>query len=274
MNSLARLYIYAQWHIALCAALLYAGGCIVTGQPILQASLFLVLTSTQTIYNLHRLLSARRMQSDTRDRYVFMIENEQHAQISFVVTALISAILFLFVPLQTQIALVIAGLISLGYILPLVFNKRLRDIGIGKIFLISLVWALIPILSNLSIDQITPNTFLFLEHFFFIFALTIPFDIRDQDLDRKAKVSNLANELGLIKLSRIMVACIILASICALLLFMLSVYSTLVLVLHIVFYFFLFLVTKDLSRNHTEFYFIFFLDGLIALKGMIYFFSI
>ena len=83
--------------------------------------------------------------------------------------------------------LVVMVLISLAYALP-VYNKggewiRLRDIPGVKIFLISIVWSIVtegfPALISGNSIQLLPV----LERFLFIFALTIPFDIRDLRFD-------------------------------------------------------------------------------------------
>lgn len=83
--------------------------------------------------------------------------------------------------------LVVMVLISLAYALP-VYNKggkwiRLRDIPGVKIFLISIVWSIVtegfPALVSGNSIKLLPV----LERFLFIFALTIPFDIRDLRFD-------------------------------------------------------------------------------------------
>lgn len=84
------------------------------------------------------------------------------------------------------------GLISIAYSLPLIPTqsgwKRLRDIPGIKIYAISLVVTLttstIPLILIQSVS-IYDIWLLGLQRFFFIFAITIPFDIRDAHLDKK-----------------------------------------------------------------------------------------
>lgn len=214
------------------------------------------------------------MHSSENNRYQFMLQHSLVTQLLVLMYALISGILFFFIPGSVQFALLVSGLISLGYILPLVFKKRLRDLGNAKIILISIVWALLPILSNLKFSHLTGNSLLFIEHFLFIFALTIPFDVRDQDLDKKAKVSNLANKLGISKLEKLMLGCLLLASTIAFFLYLSEIYKQQVFIAMILFYLLLYLSIQNLTNRKPEWYYLFYLDGLIAVKGLLYFISL
>lgn len=95
---------------------------------------------------------------------------------------------FLTVIYQPILPLLIAmAAISLAYALP-VYKKgdewlRLRDIPGVKIFLIAIVWSLVtegfPALMSGNTIKALP----LIERFLFIFAITIPFDIRDMRFD-------------------------------------------------------------------------------------------
>tara|TARA_R110000737_G_scaffold301918_1_gene308942 strand:- start:281 stop:880 length:600 start_codon:yes stop_codon:yes gene_type:complete len=95
--------------------------------------------------------------------------------------------------------LVLAGTISILYTLP-VFGKsmRLRDFSFVKIFLIAFVWALvtetIPLYEKGTDLKIILA--LFLERAFFFIAITIPFDIRDIEIDRSNNVKTIPSALG------------------------------------------------------------------------------
>lgn len=93
--------------------------------------------------------------------------------------------------------LVIAGGISIGYAVPCIpFRGKwysIREIPYMKIWAILLAWilgtALVPLLSmvNLADFQGRFNTFLFLvQQGAFIWALTVPFDVRDLNADRSS----------------------------------------------------------------------------------------
>ena len=85
--------------------------------------------------------------------------------------------------------LIVMAVISLAYALP-VYKKgdqllRLRDVPGIKIFLIAIVWSIVtegfPALVSGNSILLLP----ILERFLFIFALTIPFDIRDLRFDNQ-----------------------------------------------------------------------------------------
>ena len=205
-----------------------------------------------------------------KDRYSFAARNSMFVNSLVSLSAITSIILFFYIPHSSQIMIVISGMISIGYILPLVFRKRLRDIGRAKIVMISIVWALLPILSNIAPGQLTINSLIFLEHFAFIFALTIPFDIRDQRRDRRAKVSNLANQLGFSKLQIIFHLFTAGMIICALVLYVIGVYTFFVLIGITALAGIMWIANYPLEKVRREWYYLFFLDGLIGVKGLIY----
>ena len=110
---------------------------------------------------------------------------------------------------KVQLATVLAGLLSMAYVLPwLGGRRRLRDLNYLKIFLIAFVWAwvsvVLPALA-LHLEWSIPVWILFLERLLFIFAITLPFDIRDLEVDAHNRVLTLPAVLGL-KKTRILAA--------------------------------------------------------------------
>ncbi len=74
-------------------------------------------------------------------------------------------------------------------------NRRLRDFNYIKLFLIALVWSLttafIPAtLANLPWISVV---LISVERFLFFIAITIPFDIRDANIDKQIQVKTLAH---------------------------------------------------------------------------------
>jgi 4-hydroxybenzoate polyprenyltransferase len=97
------------------------------------------------------------------------------------------------------------GFLSIFYTLPLPLSPRLsipplRKIPYLKIFIVAYVWAsstvIFPTLEeSLWIDD--PDTLqLFFQRLIWIFALTLPFDLRDADADSKQALPTLARHLG------------------------------------------------------------------------------
>lgn len=93
-----------------------------------------------------------------------------------------------------------AAIISLGYSIPIWPHKgkliRLRDINGIKVFLVSIVVSAITIFipneEQLNLSSIQ----LFIGRFFFILAITIPFDIRDKILDCNLKLQTIPTFFG------------------------------------------------------------------------------
>jgi 4-hydroxybenzoate polyprenyltransferase len=114
------------------------------------------------------------------------------AQTSVVIGAIGLIVSAIFFSLQIWQLILPFGLISLTYSIPLIPTlngwKRLRDIPGLKIYVISFVVTIttstIPLI---LMNQINSNDiWLFgFQRFFFILAITIPFDIRDFHLDKK-----------------------------------------------------------------------------------------
>jgi len=270
VSTVLKNYVYGHWHIALCASVLYLGSTLYFNYKIEHTLLLHVFFATMFIYTAHRLLGSTKMTSSTENRYTHALHHRSHAYYLICFSLPVAAITFFFLTRPIQIALIISGIISLGYIMPLLFKKRLRDIGVSKIILISMVWAVIPILSILEEGALTLILLLFAEHFFFIFALTLPFDVRDQELDSRSKVSNLANTLGLKNLRILLILCIILSSVCVLLLLSQSHYNLFLGMSFLVLLAVQLLATIRLSPTRGEMYYLFNLDGFILLKGLIY----
>jgi 4-hydroxybenzoate polyprenyltransferase len=103
---------------------------------------------------------------------------------------------------HTLLLLSVPGTITLVYVLPLFYWRRrwvkLREVGVGKAFLIAAVWsalcAFIPlILSDVPLGQaLAPSLSIAL----FILAITIPFDVRDLTNDVRQQISTLPLLLG------------------------------------------------------------------------------
>ena len=92
-----------------------------------------------------------------------------------------------------MLAFFVAGLLTYAYSIPLIRRNRkfirVREITYLKVFTVALGWSLatvliplIPMMSSLSATEIV---ILFLRRFLFIYAITIPFEIRDMERERR-----------------------------------------------------------------------------------------
>lgn len=103
--------------------------------------------------------------------------------------------------LKTQLALVLPALLSLGYVIPFLGKRklRLRDVNFIKIFLIAVVWAyvtvLLPLLElNIALDDFAIG--MLVERALFIFVITLPFDLRDWEIDQRNGVQTIPAVIG------------------------------------------------------------------------------
>ena len=149
--------------------------------------LWFVFFTTLFVYNFIRLVNVHSVISSESLRH----QTIYRFRIFFWFVCIISALLgfYFFVTISEYIFFPIVGLgfVSIFYGLPIYKNEsqlfRLRDLPGIKIFLIAFVWAFVteglPALLNGE-----PLYYLALfERFLFIFAITIPFDIRDVNYD-------------------------------------------------------------------------------------------
>ena len=137
-----------------------------------------VFCSTIFAYNFQRLV---RLKKGHDHFYKDWIEsNRKLIYILMILAGGVSGHLFFGFKFSTQIAILLAGVISLLY------PFLLRKIPFAKIFIVSFIWAvstmLLLVLEN---DILISENIIwqFISLFMFVFAITIPFDIRDVEYD-------------------------------------------------------------------------------------------
>ena len=157
--------------------------------------LFIIFFATLFEYNLHRLITVvTNKEALNSDKHKWVRENLK----GFYLLVFLSVTGFVCVAFlakkEVLIALAPIAAITVFYSLPIFGNKRtifrLREIPYLKIFLIAFVWAsstiLLPIIQSGNTFERTQVIAIFVERFFFVFAITIPFDIRDIVADKQA----------------------------------------------------------------------------------------
>lgn len=162
--------------------------------------------STLMLYALHRIVGLKKVRIFTDTGRYFVIEKFKKHILAYAFLGGIGA-LFCFFQLSWTLwaAMIIPAILSVGYVLPILGGKkRLRDLNQVKIFLVAVVWAWITV-GLVVIDESlwqenTLSIFLLLsERTFFIFAITIPFDIRDLKVDAHTNVSTIPSRYGIPK---------------------------------------------------------------------------
>jgi len=188
LKKLIDLILYSNLWIGLCAAAM----CLQT-QYILNNKVEwnwlvgLIFLSTLFLYALHRIVGFKKIKNFKNiERYAVISNYRSHIIIYAVLAGIGAGVCFLKLSLQIQLSLFIPALISLGYAIPFVSGKkRLRDFNYIKIFLIAIVWSWVTVLlPAIEIDKIwTPEIWMVAaERSLFIFAICLPFDIRDMEI--------------------------------------------------------------------------------------------
>ena len=151
---------------------------------------------TLTIYLLSRENSLRRVEKpESTKRLAWMRTSRSWVLILVLIGAIGFLISYSQLSFYLQAAYIPVGLLALAYALPVIPTsdgvKRLRDIGWLKIILISGVWAyvtlLLPLWEFIEGIMTWEIWYMFIARFVFIFAITIPFDIKDMQLDARNK---------------------------------------------------------------------------------------
>lgn len=155
---------------------------------------FLIFFSTLFIYNIHRRITLLNgFKTIPSENY-----NEYKTSLKVIHRCLVIALGGIVITLlKTRLNLVFVlipfGIISLLYSIPFKMGQKtlitLRQIPYLKIFLIAFVWAavtvFIPVVNYKKPLYSLHVLSVFLERMLFVLAITLPFDIRDMDDDKK-----------------------------------------------------------------------------------------
>ena len=220
-NSLLRCFdfiIYGNVFIALCAAMsTYATGLIINSSYIAFApkdSSFIIHhlslpifvgMATFFLYNLHKPVTYFLKKQFIENQRFTRTKAFQRPLSTLSVLAVSYCVYYFFqLKITSQCVLILMAFLSLGYVLPILGNgQRLRDIPYLKIFLIAIVWSVITV--GLPFFELNNNTStshflrLCVERSCFIFALCMPFDIRDMDWDSQTNVKTIPLSIGVEK---------------------------------------------------------------------------
>lgn len=207
LRSFVTYLIYSNVFIAVCAVAMVAATEIWWGIPLKWEVLDLfVFCGTLSSYTLHRLVAFQNSNSHKREVGRWSLNRKGLFYVLFALGVLGTALCFFLLDRSIQVFLLLFGFLTVFYSVPLFFAKGLRKFrefpGL-KIFLIAFVWAgvtvLLPMVANdISIFNWAGQLFL-LERALFVFLITLPFDIRDVELDKKEQVATIPNTLGIEK---------------------------------------------------------------------------
>jgi 4-hydroxybenzoate polyprenyltransferase len=265
--------LYGHFWIAAAAVAMAAQTEYILSGKLTAGNLYVFLfAATLSLYAAHRLLGRPMVRTfENQGRFRIIRLYQRYILLFGLIGAALGGWLFWQLPAKVQVGIFPPAILSLAYVLP-VFGKRrrLRDLPFIKIFLIALVWAWVSVvLPALAIDleRNIPLWILFGERLFFIFAITLPFDWRDLNVDAHLGVPTLPAWLGLHRTRRLALVSLLLMLACAALNLRLNAYSPAIF-LALVFSAALSYLFIHLANRFThDYYFSGLLDGMMILQS-------
>ncbi|MBS1647655.1 MAG: UbiA family prenyltransferase [Bacteroidetes bacterium] len=193
-------------YISLAAVLLTVQAQIQLGmQPHWHPYLFIIFFATMLEYNLHRLITLTVRKEILGNEKYEWLRNHTKLFYGIMLFSLIGFFIAFFLAKEVVVlTLLPIGLLTIFYSIPIYKKKqklfRLREISVLKIFLIAAVWALstvmLPIIQSEKSFDTQEVMLLLTERMLFVFAITIPFDIRDMEGDIKSNLKTIPIILG------------------------------------------------------------------------------
>jgi 4-hydroxybenzoate polyprenyltransferase len=276
--GLADFIIYGNVLIAVCATLstlstvLLLSGFVDANDVALA---FFVGAATFFLYNLHKPVTYfLRKQFIDNQRFTKTKAFQIPLSILTVLAGIYCAFFFFSIQFNTQLLLIGLAILSLGYVLPILGNgRRLRDLAYVKIFLIAIVWAAMTVgLPYLEVKNSIPvSAFwqLFIERACFIFALCIPFDIRDMDWDAQTNVKTIPLSMGVEKAKYLGVLAIFLAIFLVFILENETIYTPFQSFTQLFVYSISILLIYLTKKNRGNYFFYGLVDGMIFVQGLL-----
>jgi len=200
IRHILNFYLYSSLHIGICSVLLYMFTMERFTLVLDRNYLIFLLASTIFTYSIHRIIGMNKVKKFAhKGRFAVIARFRTHIIAYAILGGLASIGLYVAFDQQLQFLLLGAGILSVLYTLPIFGKKmRLRDFSYIKIFLIAGVWAYVTETIPLLLNGIERDlvSFLFIERVCFFLAITIPFDIRDLEVDKVNNVKTIPTLLG------------------------------------------------------------------------------
>ena len=167
--------------------------------------LFLIFFATLFDYNLHRLITViTNKEALNSDKHKWVLKNS--TLFYWLIILSVAGFLWALINADKDVLITLApiALLTIFYSLPIFKNKksifRLREIPCLKIFLISFVWSaatiFLPIIQSGKYHDKENIIAMLAERFLFVFAITIPFDIRDMKADKMENLKTIPLLIG------------------------------------------------------------------------------
>lgn len=194
----------SQLFIAICSVLLGLESCLIAGISPSLLSLGLLFAGTLFVYNTSRILITFNKLTGQTDSFKVTIDGRKLN----IVLAVCAAILLFFMLTRLNAAglilFAVTGLASVGYMMPFkIDGSRIpgfRNNLIIKNILLSWIWSAATVYLPLSheFSQIPTETLILigLRRFFFVYALTNIYDLKDIETDLRSGFRTIAGTIG------------------------------------------------------------------------------
>jgi len=194
--KLINTFIFSTIFLSVGAVLLTVSAQVQLGmQPHWQPYLLLIFFATLIEYNRTRVIELLTNKEALNPEKQWWFRKNQK-KLFFVMAVSVAGFFIAAIHTKTEVLLAFLplGILTFFYSFPVTGNKNyffgLREVPYLKIFLIAFVWSgttiFLPFVQAGAKILETHAILLFGERFFFIFAIAIPFDIRDMQADRNA----------------------------------------------------------------------------------------
>jgi hypothetical protein len=217
-------YLFGNFHIGICAVALVLVTRDLFGLELRSELLVFTFCGTFCGYTIQRLPAAFASVKIERKflRHRWNTDNRKLLAVVSVIAAGAASWAFMKLMPRTQMLAILPAFLSFAYAFPVIpLGKkwiRLREIPAAKIFLIAIVWtmscAIIPVAASTNAAEhwfTLPVAFWSIACGLMIFAITVPFDIRDMYYDGE-KLSTIPSLLGLQKSIRLAIAALVIAT--------------------------------------------------------------
>jgi 4-hydroxybenzoate polyprenyltransferase len=193
-RSLARFIVFRNVWIALCAVSMLEETRWFFGEPVTVDSLAIfIFFATFFEYNLHSFGGKfNLLEPLVIFRYLIGSDIKPVLRVCVIVGFAGSVVYFFLLSIKVMTAMVALALFTIAYTLPLIKRKqkfvRLREVTYMKVFTVAFVWSfvtvIVPMLGFTNAASWTEGIIIFLRRFLFIYAITIPFEIRDVEREK------------------------------------------------------------------------------------------
>jgi len=209
--ALIRFVVYSNIFVAICSVALTHLTYLLLDLPKIKNApvLLFVFCSTYFTYNIQRIVRLNYQELIGKNigiRLGWIVRNRSFLLSSSFLALLTSGCCLPYIKSSNLLVLTPLGILSIIYITPFFPYKgkmlSLRKLPFVKIFIISTVWSLVtvlfPYINEYGLNHFNDLNFqlVLLGRFIFIFAITLPFDIRDLKLDKVRKIATIPSAIG------------------------------------------------------------------------------